>query len=184
MAAFGGGLGFLKKCDGCRAHRIGEAGSVGLPSPEAGAARACLGARGVTAVSQGAFARQGRPGARGAAATGLAWLAKLCFAPRRAEAGAARALAERAEQAGCTGRDSRTSSTEPSGAMHGAGPGLFFWGRGPKKTSRAPLSPPPSPRPHAADAADMRQTRGILIPNGHISYHIILSYHIDIYNMI
>ena len=182
MAAFGGGLGFLK-CDGCRAHRIGEAEAVGLPSPEAGA-RACLGARGVTAVTQDAFARQGRPGARGAAATGLAWLAKLCFAPRRAEAGAARALAERAEQAGCTGRDSRTSSTEPSGAMHGAGPGLFFWGRGPQKNKPGAPLPPPSPRPHAADAADMRQTRGILIPNGHISYRIIFSYHIDTYGMI
>ncbi len=63
-------------------------------------------------------------------------------------------------------------------------PACFFGVGVPKKTSRAPLSPPPSPRPHAADAADMRQTRGILIPNGHISYHIILSYHIDIYDMI
>lgn len=129
-------------CAGCRAYRDGEAGAVGPSSPKAGAGRACPGARGVTAVTQGAFARQGRPGARGAAATGLAWLAKPWLAPRRAEAGAARALAERAEQAPSTGRDSRTSSTEPSGAMHGAGPGLYFWGKGSPKIQAGRPSPP------------------------------------------
>ena len=139
----------------------------------------------MTAVSQGAFARQGRPGARGAAATGLAWLAKLCFAPRRAEAGAARALAERAEQAGCTGRDSRTSSTEPSGAMHGAGPGLFFWGRGPQKNK------PGAPLPPSLATSARRRRGGHAPDQGHphpqrpyfISYHIIISYRYIWYDM-